>query len=140
MQPNYYQDVTRYPPFYGSTSEGNIHPVASNASAKYPPLHNGPCDVYSNHSRHGSNEQRQRSSIYNQQSPSYPNNGRSDRRTYDMDESSAEKRSRRRPEKRSKHGRRRKDRSETVLSIDTNDIQRTGDNDFGGFLDRLSVY
>lgn len=55
-----------------------------------------------------------------------------------MNESSAEKRSRRRPEKRSKHGRRRKDRGETPLSIDTSDVRRTGDNDFGDFLDRLS--
>lgn len=138
MQPNYYQTVTGYPPFYGSTSEGNIHPVASNASAEYIPHHNGPGDVYSNHSRHKTDEHRRRSSIYDQQSPSYQNDGRCDRRTYDMNESSAEKRSRRRPEKRSKHGRRRKDRGETPLSIDTSDVRRTGDNDFGDFLDRLS--
>lgn len=138
MQPNYYQTVAGYPPFYGSNSEGNIHPVVSNTGAEYPPHHNGPGDVYSNHSRHGSDEQRQRSNIYDQQSPSYPNGGRSDRRTYDMNESSADKRSRRHPEKRSKHGRRRNDRGERPLSVDTSDIQRTGDNDFGDFLDRLS--
>lgn len=135
---NYYQTVAGYPPFYGSASEGNIHPVAGNASAEYPPHHNGPGDAFSNHSRHGSDEQRQRSNIYDQQSPSYSNDGRSDRRTYDMNESSTEKRTRSRPGKRSKHGQRRKDRGETPLSIDISDIQRTGDDEFGDFLDRIS--
>jgi SHAQKYF class myb-like DNA-binding protein len=134
MQPNYYSTVPGYPAYYGSASESNITPVAGNVGAEYPPRPSATGDVFATHSRHGGEEQQQRPNMYDQQSPSYPNDS-SRGRSYDAN--SSERRGRKRSEKRSKHSRRREDR-ETPLSVDTSELQRAGDNDFGDFLDRLS--
>lgn len=131
MQPNYYPPVPGYPSYYGGTNESNIPPVANNSVADYPPG-----DVYANQSRQGGGEHRQRSESYSERSPSYSNDGRSDRISYDIDEDPIDKRSRRRAEKRSKHRRRRSDRAESSLLMETS--ERSDGNDFGDFLDRLS--
>jgi len=135
MQPNYYQAVGTYPPYYGSTTEGNMNPGFSNASVEYSPHLYLSRGVFAANSPYGGEEQQQPQNIYDQQSQSYANDGRSDRRAYDTNKRSTEKRSRRHAEKRLKHRRTRDDRSETSLSTETS---ATGDNDFGAFLDRLS--
>lgn len=131
MQPNYYPPVPGYPAYYGGASESNMNVVTTNTGAEYPPG-----DVYTNQSRHGGDEQQQRTDVYDRQSRSYSNEGRSESRSYDMDDDSTEKRSRRRAEKRSKHRRRRSDRGESSLSTDK--TENSDSNDFGDFLDRLS--
>ena len=131
MQPSYYPPVPGYPTYYGGDTESNMHTVPNNACAEYPPG-----DIYSNQSRHGGNEQQHRTDVYDRQSQSYSNDGRSDRRSFDMNEDSTEKRSRRRVEKRSKRRRRRSGRGESSLSLDA--TNSSDGNDFGDFLDRLS--
>lgn len=129
MQPNYYTPAPGYPPYYGGPNESTMNAAVNNANAEYPP--------HFDQSRHGGEERQQRTGVYDRQSPSYSNQGRGDRRAYNVSERSTEKRSRRRAEKRSKHRRRRAGRAETPLSVDSTDLQRSGGTDFTEFLDRL---
>jgi len=138
MQPNYYPAVAAYPAYYGSASEGSMNPAASNAGTEYPPHPHASGNAFVNYTGHGGDGQQQRPIIYDQQSSSYSNDGRSDKITYDMDETSTEKRDRRRAEKRSERRRFRDARAEMPSSLDTSDLERTSDSDFGDFLDRLS--
>ena len=136
MPPNYFPAVATYPTYYGSTGESVMNSGTSTVNAEYPHHPAVSSDVFTNHLSHGSDDPRQQTSSYDQQSSSYSNDGRTDRRKYDSHESSKEKRSRGRSERRSKHRRIRDDR-ETLLSIDSSDFQENPD-DMNDFLDRLS--
>ena len=146
MQPNYYPGVPGYPAYYGNTGDTNINASGSN---EYPPPHaSSSSDIYALPSRqvsdaHQQRQRQQQQSAYPQQQSSYANDGRGgDGRTYDLCDSSTEKSSRRRTEKRSKRRRERHRHSEKSqsqsLPLDTRrDIPRSSPNEFD-FLDRIS--
>mmetsp|Transcript_16493 Transcript_16493/g.33925 ORF Transcript_16493/g.33925 Transcript_16493/m.33925 type:complete len:953 (-) Transcript_16493:1550-4408(-) len=127
MQP-YYPPVPVYPGYHGNANDGNTNTTTAGANPEYPPHHyaSSSGDVYAEYSRQVSGEHQQRQNSYDQQSPSYSNDGRGDRRSYDMRESPTEKSSRRR-DKYSKRRRSSGDRDDR-LSLDN----------IGEFLDRMS--
>lgn len=135
IQPNYYPGVAGYPAYYGNTGEGGMAPTVngSNPSTEY----NRPPPQPSYPQQTGSSQQHQQQRVYDQ-SPSHSNEGRGERRTFDLSGASpTDASNQRRSERRSKRRRTRDHHSEN-RSVDTRNMPRKSRDDFRDFLDRLS--
>eukprot|EP00537_Pseudo-nitzschia_pungens_P009923 CAMPEP_0172385824 /NCGR_PEP_ID=MMETSP1061-20121228/3436_1 /TAXON_ID=37318 /ORGANISM="Pseudo-nitzschia pungens, Strain cf. pungens" /LENGTH=1005 /DNA_ID=CAMNT_0013114977 /DNA_START=433 /DNA_END=3450 /DNA_ORIENTATION=+ len=146
IQPNFYSGVAGYPAYYGNAGEGGMNPAvgSSNSNPEYPPAPpphpaSSSSNAYSDHSRQTSDSQRHQQQRVYDRSPSHSNDGRSDRRKYEMSgDSSPDMGNQRRAEKRSKRRRGRDRQTEKSSPVETRHLPRKNDDDFTEFLDRLS--